>query len=82
MKTIKEITQKTRVNKYLYGWKLYVNYGQGWEYEVFEATWKGYLENEKAYRNNCQYPQKWTQGRTINPEWESLERTGENYGKC
>ena len=26
------------INKFLYGWKFYVNYGQGWEYEIFEVT--------------------------------------------
>lgn len=24
-------------NKFLYGWKIYVNYGFGWEYESFET---------------------------------------------
>lgn len=62
----------TRVNKWLYGWKLYVNYGQGWEYETFEATWKGYRENRKAYREECPYPQKWTQGRETNPDYQSV----------
>ncbi len=57
-----------RKNKYLYGWKLYVNYGygDGWEYETFETTYKGYRENKKAYAENCSYPQKWTQGRELN----------------
>jgi hypothetical protein len=61
---------KKKVNKYLYGWKLYVNYGQGWEYETFEDTFKGYKENRKAYRENCPYPQKWTNGRETNPEYK------------
>lgn len=61
-----------KINKYLYGWKLCVNYGQGWEYETFEETRKGYLENKKAYRENCTYPQKWTKGRETNPEYERL----------
>jgi len=57
-----------RINKYLYGWKLYVDYGQGWEYETFEETRAGMLENRKAYRENCpQYPQKWSRGRESNP---------------
>lgn len=58
-----------RVNKWLYGWKLYVNYGAGWQYEVFEATFKGMRENRKAYRENCLYPQKWTRGKEENPEY-------------
>ena len=56
-------------NKYLYGWKLYVNYGQGWEYETFEETLKSYKENVKAYRENCPYPQKWSRGREENPSY-------------
>lgn len=27
-----------KVNKYLYGWKFYCHYGQGWEYECFELS--------------------------------------------
>ena len=61
---------KTRVNKYLYGWKLYVNYGGGWEYEHFEETREGYKENRKAYQENCTYPQKWTRGRESNPDYQ------------
>jgi len=62
-----------KTNKYLYGWKCYVNYGQGWEYETFEDNWKDYKENRKAYRENCQYPVKWSAGRELNPEWEALQ---------
>ena len=29
-----------RVNKYIYGYKLQSNYGQGWETECFEYTLK------------------------------------------
>lgn len=57
-----------RINKFLYGWKLYVNYGQGWEYETFENTFKGYKENRKAYREECRYPQRWSRGREFNPD--------------
>lgn len=56
-------------NKYLYGWKLYVNYGQGWEYEIFEETYKGYRENRRLYQENCIYPQRWTKGRETNPNY-------------
>lgn len=61
--------RRRRVNKYLYGWKFYVNYGQGWEYECFEPTAKGMYENRDAYRANCQYPLKITYGRESNPEY-------------
>ena len=53
-------------NKYLYGWKCYVNYGQGWEYETFETEWKAYKENRKAYQENCTYPVRWSRGRELN----------------
>lgn len=56
-------------NKYLYGWKLYVNYGNGWEYETFEENFKEYRENKRLYSENCQYPQKWTRGRETNPAY-------------
>ena len=58
-----------KVNKYLYGWKLYVNYGQGWEYETFEESYKAYREQRKAYQENCSYPCRWSQGRELNPEF-------------
>jgi len=60
-----------RIDKYLYGWRLYVNYGQGWQYEIFEHSRKGMLENKKLYLKNCDYPQKWVRGRESNPEWEA-----------
>ena len=62
-------TTTKRVNKFLYGWKLYVNYGGGWEYETFEETRESYKENKKAYAENCAYPQRWSRGRETNPEY-------------
>jgi hypothetical protein len=53
-------------NKYLYGWKFYVNYGLGWEYENFETTRKGMIENKKQYLKNCPYPLKISRGRELN----------------
>jgi hypothetical protein len=44
-------------------WRLYVNYGQGWELETTENSFQAYKENRKAYRENCTYPQKWKRGR-------------------
>lgn len=55
-----------KVNKFLYGWKLYVDYGQGWEYECFYLTRKELKEDMKAYRENCQYPIKARRGRELN----------------
>lgn len=53
-------------NKYIYGWKFYVNYGQGWEYENFETDYKMMKENKKAYELNCDYPLKINRGRELN----------------
>ena len=44
-------------------WILYVDYGQGWEFETQELTHKEYKENRKAYMENCIYPQKWIKKR-------------------
>jgi len=63
-----------RINKWLYGYKLYVNYGQGWTYEQFDETRAQFRENRKAYRENCPYPQKWVRGRELNPEWETQQK--------
>jgi len=59
----------------MYGWKLYVDYGDGWEYEIFEQTRKGFKENAKLYRQNCPFPQKWSTGRETNPEHKSTNLT-------
>lgn len=61
-----------KINKYLYGWVLRVNYGQGWEYETFEETFTTYKENRRLYQENCAYPQRWTRGRELNPEYKEL----------
>lgn len=53
-------------NKYLYGYKILVNYGHGWEYECFELTWKEAKENLRAYRESCCYPVKVVKGRENN----------------
>jgi len=63
------MTKTKRINKYIYVWKLWVNYGQGWEHETTEVTYKAYRENRKAYIENCNYPKKWTQARESNPEY-------------
>jgi len=55
-----------KTNKFLYGWKFYVNYGQGWEYEIFEETRKGMVENRRAYQENCPYPLRISRGRETN----------------
>lgn len=65
--------KKKKINKYLYGWKLYVNYGQGWEYEVFCPNRKEMIADRKDYRENCEYPIKISRGRESNPEFEKAE---------
>jgi hypothetical protein len=59
-------------NKYIYGYKLYVNYGQGWEYEIFEDSREGFKENRRLYQENCPYPQRWSRGRELNEEGVTL----------
>ncbi len=54
-------------NKYIYGWKLLVNYGQGWEYELFEEHLSEIKLRRNEYRENCpQYPIKTVRAREIN----------------
>lgn len=60
-----------RTNKWIYGWKISVNYGHGWEYECFELTRKDTKENLKAYRQNCCYPVRCCKGREPNPEYKN-----------
>lgn len=64
-----------RVNKYMYGWALYVDYGYGWEYELFEETYREIRQRFKEYRENCpQYAVKYNQRRELNPTWEKLNK--------
>jgi len=67
--------KQKRVNKYLYGWKFFCNYGQGWEYEHFDCTRDKMKTNRKAYRENSQYPLKISRGRELNPDWKAAAQT-------
>jgi len=58
-----------KANKYLYGWKLYVNYGDGWEYETFNEKFRDAKEEKKLYHQNCNYPVKLSHGRESNPDY-------------
>lgn len=41
-------------------YRLYVNYGEGWEYEIAEDTISMIISQARTYRENCpQYPVKW-----------------------
>lgn len=44
-------------------WRIYVNYGQGWEHECTEMTREAMKENRRAYRENCAWPVKVVRGR-------------------
>lgn len=40
-------------------WELHVNYGQGWEHEVTEFSFRAARDQRRAYRENCpEYPVK------------------------
>jgi hypothetical protein len=60
---------KNGIRKWIWVWKLYVNYGQGNELECIELTYKDYKENRKQYRENCQYPHYWKYGKILNPDY-------------
>ena len=65
-----------RVNKYIYGYNLQSNYGQGWETECFEYTLKEARQQLRAYRENSPYPVRIVGAREPNPEHliESLKK--------
>ncbi len=58
-----------RVRKTIDEWRLHVDYGQGFEHEVSEATWREARERRREYRENCpQYPCKLTGPHRVNIE--------------
>jgi len=44
-------------------WRVYVNYGQGWEHECTEMSREEMKVNRQAYRENCPYPIRIRKGR-------------------
>jgi hypothetical protein len=39
--------------------QLHVNYGQGWEYEICEDSYREAIAQKRCYRENCpEYPTK------------------------
>ena len=45
-------------------WRLFVNYGQGWEYEGTDCSRQEAQQTLKSYRENCpQYPARIVFGR-------------------
>lgn len=61
-----------KVNKYLYGWNISVNYGfgHGWEVECFEEDYSEAKRTLRDYQNNCSYPSRMKRGRVPNPEYK------------
>lgn len=41
------------VRKTVDTWELWTNYGQGWEHETTELSWKAMREQKRTYRENC-----------------------------
>ena len=61
-----------RINKYLYGYRIYIDYGYGYEYELFELTHQDMKNQVKDYRKNAGHvikAIKVTRGREINPNY-------------
>ena len=61
---------KNRINKYLYGYRIYIDYGYGYEYELFELTRQDTKNQVNDYRKNAGHvikAIKVTRGREINP---------------
>jgi len=45
-------------------WRMYVNYGNGWEYELTEYSRAEIRQRQKEYAENCpQWPVKVVKGR-------------------
>ena len=45
-------------------WRLFVNYGQGWEYEGTDSSLRAARQTLKSHRENCpQYPARIVFGR-------------------
>ena len=53
-------------------YRLYVNYGQGWEHETTEESYRELREQQRCYRENCpEYPTKLVIKRVPAP-WASV----------
>jgi hypothetical protein len=47
----------TRTRKTRDEWQLWINYGQGWEHEISEESFREARERRKEYSENCpEYP--------------------------
>ncbi len=67
-------------------YRLFVNYGQGWEHETTESTLADIRQRESEYRANVpQYPVKWSKHRVLTEAAreaarETLQRCGVAIG--
>ncbi len=43
-------------------YKLFVDYGYGYEFETAISGWAEYKEAKVKYADNCGYPHKWIDG--------------------
>lgn len=53
-------------NKYIYGYEIQGNYGQGWEGESFETALSEAKQRLKEYRENSPYPSRLVCKRYLN----------------
>jgi len=61
-------------NKFLYGFRVSVNYGAGFEYVYFSESLKVAKEIAKDYRRNSpEYPVKLSKAREINDDYQTKE---------
>ena len=61
-----------RVNKWHYVWKIQGNYGQGWEDECVEESFREARARLREYRENSPYPSRLVQGREMNPAYQEV----------
>lgn len=66
-----------RVNKYEYVWKIWTNYGHGWQDECWEDSHQAAKQTVREYRENTNCAIRVTKARVLNPEWESQQKTVE-----
>lgn len=66
---------KKKINKFLYGFMIQVDYGGGWEDEMFEETYKKLKVQLKLYHENCKWPVRYIGRRELNPEWVFLQNS-------
>lgn len=56
-------------------WHLMVNYGQGWEHELTEDSWREMRDRLREYRENCpQYPVKAVRKHELKPQYSEVTK--------